>query len=129
MLKLLTKRFFDISLLFKLKYAAISLMLWTVNKSCYNDSLCLHEYTKMIGFKKKRNNRKSRNNFYFSAESTFQESVSRQNFYACARAKKAISQRHSTCIPSCIHYIPLAFRKIAFIQTKYYFLFQMLPSP
>ena len=58
MLNLLTKRFFDISLLFKLKYAAISLMLWTVNKSCCNDSLCLYEYTKMIGFKKKRHSRK-----------------------------------------------------------------------
>ena len=54
MLNLLTKRFFDISLLFKLKYAAISLILWTVNKSCYNDSLCLHEYSKMIGLKRKR---------------------------------------------------------------------------
>ena len=30
---------------------------------------------------------KGRNDFYFSAESTFQESVSKQNFYACARAK------------------------------------------
>ena len=45
MLNLLTKRFFDISLLFKLTYAAISLMLWTMNKSCYKDSLCFHEYT------------------------------------------------------------------------------------
>ena len=35
MLNLLTKSFFDISLLFKLNYAAISLILWTVNKSCY----------------------------------------------------------------------------------------------
>ena len=102
MLHLLTKRFFDISLLFKLKYAAISLMLWTVNKSCYNDSLCLHEYTKMIGFKKKRNSRKSRNNFCFSAESTFQESVSKQNFYACARAKKAMLLPHSAYIPSSV---------------------------
>ena len=28
--------------------------------------------------------------FYFSGESTFQESVSKQNFYTCARAKKAM---------------------------------------
>ena len=27
-------------------------ILWTVNKPCYNDSLCLDENTKMIGFKK-----------------------------------------------------------------------------
>ena len=54
MLNLLTKRFFDISLLFKLMYTAISLMLWTMNKSCYKVSLCLHEYTKMVGLKRKR---------------------------------------------------------------------------
>ena len=35
--------------------------------------------------------RKSWNDFYFSGESTFQESVSKQNFYACAAAKKAMS--------------------------------------
>ena len=54
MLNLSTKSSSDISLLFKLKYAAISLILWTVNKSCYNDSLCFHEYTKMTGLKRKR---------------------------------------------------------------------------
>ena len=53
MLNLLTKSFFDISLLFKLKYAAVSLTLWTVNKPCYNDSLCLQEYTKNTCLKKK----------------------------------------------------------------------------
>ena len=45
----------DILLLLKLKYAAISLILWTVNKPCYNDSLCLHEYTKVIRLKKEGN--------------------------------------------------------------------------
>ena len=45
---------------------------------------------------------KSWNDFYFSAESTFQESVSKKNFYACARAKKAMSSRHSACIPSSV---------------------------
>ena len=54
MLNLLTKTSFDISLLFQLKYTAISLRLWTVNKPCYNDSLCLHEYTKTIGLKRKQ---------------------------------------------------------------------------
>ena len=44
--------------------------------------------------------RKSWNNFYFSAESTFQESVCKQNFYACARAKKKRCRRD----------IPLTFR-------------------
>ena len=53
MLNLSTKSSSDISLLFKLKYAAISLILWTVNKPCYKDSLW-HEYTKMIGSKRKR---------------------------------------------------------------------------
>ena len=32
---------------------------------------------------------KSWNDFYFSAESTFQESGSEQNFHACATAKKS----------------------------------------
>ena len=54
MLNLLTKSSFDILLLLKLKYAAISNILWTVNKPCHNDSLCLHEYAKMIGLKRKR---------------------------------------------------------------------------
>ena len=56
MLNLLTKDSFDISLQFKLKYAAILLLSYilTVNKLCYNDSLCLHEYSKMIGLEIKR---------------------------------------------------------------------------
>ena len=54
MLNLITKSSFDISLLFKLKYAAISLIWQNVNKPCYNDSLCWHEYTKVIGVKRKR---------------------------------------------------------------------------
>ena len=42
----------------------------------------------MIGIKRKRH--------LFGAESTFQESVSKQNYYACAKAKKkAMSPRHS----------------------------------
>ena len=92
MLNLLTKSSFDISLLLKLKYEAISPVLWIVNKSCYNESLCLHEYTKMIGLK-------NLNDFYFSAESIFQESVGKQNFYACERAKKAMSPRRFAYIP------------------------------
>ena len=54
MLNLLTESSFDISLLFKLEYAPMSLILRILNKPCYNDSLCLHEYTKMIGLKRKR---------------------------------------------------------------------------
>ena len=49
--------------------------------------------------------RKSWNDFYFSAESTFEESVSKQNFYACTRAKKAMSRRHCANIPSNFAYI------------------------
>ena len=76
MLNLRTENSFDISLLFKLKYAAIWLLSYenkpccnmnirelnknirelvmSLNKPCYNDSLCLHEYTKIIGLKRKR---------------------------------------------------------------------------
>ena len=32
--------------------------------------------------------RKNWNGFYFSAESIFQESVSKQNFYACSKEEK-----------------------------------------
>ena len=39
------------------------------------------------------------NDFYFSEESEFQESFSKQNFYACARAKNAMSPLHSAYIP------------------------------
>ena len=43
------------------------------------------------------------NDFYFSAELTFQESVSKQNFYACARAKiKAMSSRYFAYIPASV---------------------------
>ena len=91
MLNMLTKGYFNISLLFMLKHAAISFILLTVNKPCYNDSLCLHECTKKIGLKRKRHflGWKSWNDSYFPAELTFQESVSKQEFYACARAKKS----------------------------------------
>ena len=55
MLNLLTKSSFDISLQFKLKYAAILLLSYivTVNKPCYNDSLGLYEYSKMIRLRRK----------------------------------------------------------------------------
>ena len=55
----------------------------------------------MIGLKRKRHllERKSWNDFYFSAEWTFQEIVSKQNFYACARAKKSD-------VPTTFAYIP-----------------------
>ena len=44
--------------------------------------------------------KKSWNDLYFSAESTFQESVSKQKFYACARGKQTVSPLHSAYIPS-----------------------------
>ena len=72
-------------------------VLWAVNKSCYNGSLCLNEYSKMICLKRKRHLFGAV--FYFSAESTFQEIVSKQNFYACARAKKSD-------VPTTFAYIP-----------------------
>ena len=53
MLNLLTKSFFDISLLFKLKYGNISLILWTVNKSCYETHVMFTRIHKIDWFKKK----------------------------------------------------------------------------
>ena len=51
-----TKSPFDISLFSKLKHAAILLLNYIVNceKQYYTDSLCLNEYTKTIGLKRKR---------------------------------------------------------------------------
>ena len=58
----------------------------------------------MIGLKRSDicSERKSWNDSYFSVESTFQESVTKQNFYVCARGKKAMPQRHSAYIPSSV---------------------------
>ena len=39
---------------------------------------------------------------HFSAELTFQESVSKKNFYVCATAKKSDMPRHSVYIPSSV---------------------------
>ena len=75
-------------------------VLWAVNKSCYNGLLCLNEYSKMICLKRKRHLFGAV--FYFSAESTFQEIVSKQNFCACARAKRSMSPRHSAYILSSV---------------------------
>ena len=110
MLNLLTKRFFDISLLLKLKFAAISLILWTVNKSCYIDSRCLHENTKIIGLKRKT---------FVEIISTFQwnqhvRKVSvNKTFSHVLEEKKAMLLRHSTCIPSSVK-LPLFKLNITF---------------
>ena len=53
MLNLLTKSFFDISLLFKLKYGNISLILWTVNQSCYETHVMFTQIHRIDWFKKK----------------------------------------------------------------------------
>ena len=103
MLNLLTKSFFDTSLLFKLKYAVILLILWTVNKSGYNDSLCLCEYTKMIDLKKSDicSERKSSNDFYFSAELTFRK-------VSVNKTVRHVQEQKRRCRRD----IPLAFRLV-----------------
>ena len=85
-----------------LKYAAISFMLFTVNKLRYNDSLNLHEYTKMIGLKRKRHlfGAKKLKLFLLFSGIDISGKCSKQNFYAFARTKKAMSLRHSAYIPS-----------------------------
>ena len=105
MLNLLTKSFFDTSLLFKLKYAVILLILWTVNKSGYNDSLCLYEYTKMIDLKKSDicSERKSSNDFYFSAELTFRKvSVNKTVRHVQEQKRRCRRDIPSACIPSSV---------------------------
>ena len=49
-----------------------------------NTQKCLVEMLKKL---------KNWNDFFFSAESTFKESASKQNFYACARAKNKQCRR------------------------------------
>ena len=90
MLNLSTKSSSDISLLFKLKYAAISLILWTVNSHVIRTHFVYMNTQKWLVQKESDiySERKSWNDFYFSVESTFQENSSKQNFYAFAKAKK-----------------------------------------
>ena len=60
---------------------------------------------------------KSWNDFYFSAESTIHNE---KIFYACARAKKVMSPRHSACIPSSVK-LPLFKLNITFYFKCYPF--------
>ena len=103
MLNLSTKSSSDISLLFKLKYAAISLILWTVNSHVIRTHFVYMNTQKWLVQKESDiySKRKSWNDFYFSVESTFQENSSKQNFYAFAKAKKR-----------CCRDIPLTFRLV-----------------
>ena len=103
MLNLSTKSSSDISLLFKLKYAAISLILWTVNSHVIRTHFVYMNTQKWLVQKESDiySERKSWNDFYFSVESTFQENSSKQNFYAFAKAKKR-----------CCRDIPLTFRLV-----------------
>ena len=103
MLNLSTKSSSDISLLFKLKYAAISLILWTVNSHVIRTNFVYMNTQKWLVQKESDiySERKSWNDFYFSVESTFQENSSKQNFYAFAKAKKR-----------CCRDIPLTFRLV-----------------
>ena len=103
MLNLSTKSSSDISLLFKLKYAAISLILWTVNSHVIRTNFVYMNTQKWLVQKESDiySERKSWNDFYFSVESTFQENSSKQNFYAFAKSKKR-----------CCRDIPLTFRLV-----------------
>ena len=103
MLNLSTKSSSDISLLFKLKYAALSLILWTVNSHVIRTHFVYMNTQKWLVQKESDiySERKSWNDFYFSVESTFQENSSKQNFYAFAKAKKR-----------CCRDIPLTFRLV-----------------
>ena len=58
----------------------------------------------MIGLKKSDSclERKSWNDFYFSAESAFQEGVSKHYFTHVQEQKKAMSPQHSAYIPSSV---------------------------
>ena len=93
MLNLLTKSSFDISLLFKLKYAAILLLrcceLWIshviMNHFVYTNTqtmISLKRNRQFLGVKKLKW-------FLLFSGVDISGSVSKQNFYACARAKKS----------------------------------------
>ena len=58
-----------------------------MNKPCYNDSLCLHEYSTMIGLKGKRHLFGAEKLIWFLLLSGIDISgVSKEGFYACTRA-------------------------------------------
>ena len=89
MLNLLTKSSFDISLLFKLHYAAILLILWIVNKPCYNDStFARSEKVEMIST--------------FLRNRYFRKVSVNKTFTHVQEQKKAMLQRHSAYIPSSV---------------------------
>ena len=64
---------------------------WTVNNSCYNGSLCLHDHTKMIGSNRKRHlfGVVKLKWFLLFNGINISGKWSKQNFYAYARTKKS----------------------------------------
>ena len=98
MLNLLTERSFDISLLFKLKYAAISLILWTVNNTVYMN-------TPKYWFKKKATfvrGEKVEMISTFQRNRHFRKVSVNKTFTHVQEQKKAMSPEHSAYIPSSV---------------------------
>ena len=69
-----------------------------MNKPCYNDSLCLHEYSKLIGLKKKatfvRSGKVERVSA-FQRNRNFRKVFVNKTFTHVQEQKKAMSPRHS----------------------------------
>ena len=73
-----------------------------MNKPCYNDSLCLYEYSKMmIGLKKPTFVRsgKVEMNSTFKRNRHFRKVLVKKTFTHVQEQKKAMSPRHSAYIP------------------------------
>ena len=85
---------------FKLKYAAISLILWTVNKPCYNDPLSFHKYTKIIGLKRKRHLFGAKKLNLFSGIDISGKCQSTKLLRMCKRKKKRC--RRDTSLTFCL---------------------------
>ena len=75
-----------------------------MNKPCYNDSLCLRQYSKMIGLKRKRHVRsgKVEKISTFQRNRHFRKVLVNKTFTYVQEQKKAMSLRHSACIPSSV---------------------------
>ena len=75
-----------------------------MNKPCSNDSLCLHEYSKIIGLKRATFARSGKVEMIstFKRNRHFRKVLVNKTFTHVQVQKKAMSLRHSAYIPSSV---------------------------
>ena len=98
MLNLLTKSYFT----FKLYWGRYIV---DCKQDIFTDSLCLYEYSKMIGLKRKRNlfrSGKVEMSSTFQRSRHFRKVLVKKTFMHVQEQKKAMSPRHSAYTPSSV---------------------------